>query len=600
MFTRKIAKLLRGKATPYQLITACVLGSALGFIPGFGQAAGLMVLLVLLLVILLALMLLPVSFYIGRGLLDGPTEGLFAAIVNAPVLALFGFEYYATTGGFVLGIIVGLVMGFGLVKGLSTFRGRMSRLEEGSPKFVAISRKWWARTLAFLLVGKGHGKKTYQQLLEKKVGNPIRTVGAVFAVLVIGLLVVLYQFVSEPIVTSYMRAGLERANGATVDLDSADLSLAEGRLTVTGFAMADPNDLSRDLLRAQKLEADLSAASILRKRVALDRLVFIDASTGEQRKVPGRHIGRPPKAQERKDITIPDAEKLEEYIGNAAEWKERLAQVRRWLERIGGSGEGEEDTRGERAASAARDSGYARARASHLIADAPTAAVYELIAERVRVPYLDNETLDIHGENLSTHPHLLGKPPRLTVRSSGGTLDAAARFEQFGGGGGGGANALELHCRGIPGDVMGKQLAFSGGAPPLQGGTVDVDATGRWTGGPSASINMPLTVTVRNSTIALPGASPQRVDQLVLPIGVRGPLDDPRIVIDDDAFADALVQAGASELAGRFHGELAEKIGEELPPELGGDVGEALQQGLGGLLGGEEKKEEKDAPKPDG
>ena len=47
----------------------------------------------------LALLLTPVSFAVGRFLLDGPTEGLFSAIVNAPALAYFDFDYYLVAGG---------------------------------------------------------------------------------------------------------------------------------------------------------------------------------------------------------------------------------------------------------------------------------------------------------------------------------------------------------------------------------------------------------------------------------------------------------------------------------------------------------------------
>src|SRR5688572_11570088 len=110
--TRKIGKILRGKATPLQVILASLLGGMLGFVPGFFlpgdlgggflQAPGLLLTLLFLALILnanlgvfglvtlvaklLSLALLPASFEVGRALLDGPTRGLFQAIVNAPVL----------------------------------------------------------------------------------------------------------------------------------------------------------------------------------------------------------------------------------------------------------------------------------------------------------------------------------------------------------------------------------------------------------------------------------------------------------------------------------------------------------------------------------
>jgi hypothetical protein len=41
-------------------------------------------------------------------LLDGPTQGLFKALINAPVFALFGFDNYVATGALALGLVIGL------------------------------------------------------------------------------------------------------------------------------------------------------------------------------------------------------------------------------------------------------------------------------------------------------------------------------------------------------------------------------------------------------------------------------------------------------------------------------------------------------------
>ena len=86
---RKFGVLLRGKATPFQIIAGCLLGAWLGFMPGFFHAPGLIVVLTLALIFLnanlflagivglaaklLSFVLLPVSFNLGRALLDGPT-----------------------------------------------------------------------------------------------------------------------------------------------------------------------------------------------------------------------------------------------------------------------------------------------------------------------------------------------------------------------------------------------------------------------------------------------------------------------------------------------------------------------------------------------
>ena len=108
MITRRIGKLLRGKATPFQVFSAGVLGALIAFAPGFSQGPGLMLFWFFLLAVLnanlfvaaivgagsalLALLLTPVSFAVGRFLLEGPTEGLFKGLSNHKINALGGDE----------------------------------------------------------------------------------------------------------------------------------------------------------------------------------------------------------------------------------------------------------------------------------------------------------------------------------------------------------------------------------------------------------------------------------------------------------------------------------------------------------------------------
>ena len=67
MIAKRIAKILRGSATPAQMMMACVLGAALGFMPGFVQSPGLIVVLTLLLIVLNA----NLAPYLVHGLHDG-------------------------------------------------------------------------------------------------------------------------------------------------------------------------------------------------------------------------------------------------------------------------------------------------------------------------------------------------------------------------------------------------------------------------------------------------------------------------------------------------------------------------------------------------
>jgi hypothetical protein len=94
--------------------------------------------------------------------------------------------------------------------------------------------------------------------------------------------------------------------------------------------------------------------------------------------------------------------------------------------------------------------GYARVRASHLVQGAPTLTITELVAQKVRVAHLKEETLDITATNLSTHPNLLGKAPRVTVSSSAGSLGADLKLGGLGGESDGRCTARIEHSRNRP------------------------------------------------------------------------------------------------------------------------------------------------------
>ncbi|MDP6116034.1 MAG: DUF2062 domain-containing protein [Planctomycetota bacterium] len=287
MFLRKIGSIIRGDSTPFQIASACVIGAMLGFVPGILQAPGIALSLFLLLILLNAnlplsvlvglvarlasLTLMPLSFAIGRSLLDGPLQGLFKAMINAPVLALFGFEYYVATGGLVCGLIFGGLAAWLLARSIHGFRKKMADLEESSDKYKDLIAKKSVKMFLWLFVGSGHGKKTYQDILSKKVGNPIRPLGIVFAAGLIVLFSIVYMFSREAIVVMALDHSLERVNGATVDIEGAEVDLDEGRMTISGLAVANPNQLDTDLFRASKLQADISTKDLLRKRLHLER-----------------------------------------------------------------------------------------------------------------------------------------------------------------------------------------------------------------------------------------------------------------------------------------------------------------------------------------
>ncbi len=595
MITRSIGGILRGNCTAVQLFLACVLGGMAGFIPGFSEAPGIIVFLALLLLVLnanlgiatltalmakiISVPLIPITFKAGELLLDGPTQGLFRTMINAPVLALFGFEYYLTTGGLLMGLIVGCIIGIALVKFISTFRARMAHMEENSDKFKNVNSKWYIRFLVWLLLGKGKGKKTtYNDLLDQGLGHPIRWSGVVVALLLVASLVGVRYFFTGSLVKGYLKSGLEQANGATVDVGDFKLDLGTGNLSITNLAMADPNALDTDLLRAAQLTAKVSTSDLLRKRFQVDTVVINDASQGEKRASPGVYVGKPPEPAPAPPK--PGDKSLDDYLKEAKVWKERLAQVKKWLDKISSHKEGEKtpdqtakkpETLAERLKREINESGYAHVQASHLVEGAPRFLLKDLKVLKMRVPYFGkDETVDLVAENLSTDPNLIPDVPSITINTSKKTLDLLISLA--GSTSKGGINAVNLKYANLSADSFAKNLL--GGGNVLKGGTIDFETNGTWA---PAGVNLPLNVTLNNTAVA-----GQKLKVLPIKFSVTGPLDSPSLGgIDPDAIMKAVASAALGGVTDKLTGELDKKVGGEAGKIIGGGAGDLL----GGLTG---------------
>lgn len=605
MLIRKISAIVRGRVTPFQITAACVLGSMLGFVPMFETARGLVVALVLALLILnanlflagvatalaklVSLAIVPATFGVGRALLDGPTEGLFRWAVNAPVIALFGLEHYLTSGGVVMGAALGIVLAVMLVRAISSFRRRMASIETSSDLYRKLTARRSVRVLMFVLIGKGKGKKSYADLLGRRMGNPVRITGVAIALMAVALLFIGKAFLTERLLTSAIVRGLEQANGATVDLDAAHLSLAEQRLTLTGLAMADRADLGRDLFRAATIEVDVDVTDLLRGRLTLDHVAVADALQGAARTVPGRLVGTP---RPRAHTTAPapqGGKPLEEYLAQAQKWKQRLEQLADLLDRIPRS-----DPRAQPTdpAQAKRDRaellrrriallGYARVRADHLIEGAPMLLVRVLDVDGLGVASQAGRVYDIHAERVSTQPWLLPEPARVQVASRDGNFNASLVMDE--------RIEFAVALKNLDADEVSKGLSTP--EPLMRGGTLDASITGVIGPGPTHAIDLPLLVAIHNTRLHLPQIGSTDVKEFTLSIQVAGSLYDPRIRVDPDALTQALADAGAHELANLLQKELGKVLGDidlnagdlgKLGDELNKKAGEVIK----GLLGG--------------
>ena len=622
MITRKLGALLRGKATPFQIVAACVLGAMLGFAPEVRQAPGLYALLVAALLVInanLGLALLvaglakllswiaaPVSFAVGQFLLDGPATGLAHTIVNAPVFAWCGLSYYAVAGGQALGLVLGLVLGLLVARSVRAFQRRMAASANNPSKLNEIAGKGWAKGLTWIFFG-GRAKGSWDDILAKKVGNPIRVLGVVIvAVLGVGLWLG-HGYLTRVWAKDSLELRLEQVNGATADVGGVTLDFGDGRFALQSLALADPEALSQDLFRADELAADFEQVDILKRRVHMAKLVVSNATSGAPRTTPGTlkpTLPTDPAPEGPKPGEDDGLWSLDEVLAEAELWKGRLEQAKRLLEKVAGDKPvpGEDDSYSDRAARKAREGGWFNVEAGHLVDEAPTFTLSELVVDGLVAQWLPGRLLDVRGANLSTQPWLLDEAPKLSVASRDGALGFDVNLAPASKAGGKGG--LRMHWKGLAVDDVLGMLKLASKAP-MSGGTLDLELDGGWANGAIGVLDLPLRATFRGTTFAVPGMQPSTVDAFTLPIGLSGPLDALVVKFDTGALTKALSDAGKAELSNRLKSEfdkhlggavgdqlseLKEKTGIEVPKELSGETIKGVEEGakdlLKGVLGG--------------
>jgi len=572
MITRKLGKLVRGKATPFQIVSASLLGALIGGAPGFLQAPlwGLLLFFALLvinanlfvaaasflLVKLLTLLLLPVYFHVGAWLLEGPLNGLVAAVANAPVAAWFGWEYYATVPALLGSLVFGLALGAGLTRGLRALRRKLGAMEAGSERYQRFTAKKWVKALAWVFFGGLKGKGDWAELAENKRGRPVRLTGLAAVAGLAVLLAVGLQFLDTTIVTAALRERLERANGATVDIDGVEIDAAENRVTVRGLAMADPAELGQNRFAADALVADVSGMDLLARKWVVDRIEAKNAATSAPRRVPGRRVGKPPAEAPPDEPPPDDVKSVDDYLEQGAVWRERLETLQRVYDMISGRGGKKADKRKgestwrERLERQAAMRGYWQVKSDSVLRDRPRLVVRELAAENIEVGGSDAR-FDLVGANISTQPGLLpGERGRIELAGSDGafrlgmTLPNAADPATTG---------LKLRYEDIPVDRLAAQ---TGGRMPLSGGRMTVSGEGSIVAG---NLRLPVEALLHDTTLAMGGKSVP-LDGVAVPVEVTGTLGAPRLDFPDDFFQSALkgaaVDAGKKKVQEKVKGFL--------------------------------------------
>ncbi len=296
---RKMLAIFRGSVSPVLIFISITLGFWFGLIPGFAGIHVAMVVLVFLLNVHLGLFLLsagiakglcfaaaPVLYHIGVAVQDN-LPGLLNLLASVPIIGMTDFSRYSVAGALVVGPIIGGVIGLLMARSVIGFRRALLKFEEGSEKFKKWYSKRWVRILDRLLVGKR--TKDAKALFTAKT-KVIRKAGVAIAVLILAGSAAAVILVKDNMARDYAAKTMTKANGAEVNLESLDLSVLSGAVSVVGIQVTDANKPENNQVAIEKIATDASIYDLLLGRLVMENVEVSNVRFDQKRAAPGEVI----------------------------------------------------------------------------------------------------------------------------------------------------------------------------------------------------------------------------------------------------------------------------------------------------------------------
>jgi uncharacterized protein (TIGR03545 family) len=101
--------------------------------------------------------------------------------------------------------------------------------------------------------------------------------------LILALIVLAWWLYSDRLIEQSIEDFGADLVGARVDVEEADLSLADGRLRIVGLAAANPNSPMRNLFEAREIVADIRPLPLLRKKLLIEQASIRGVRFGTER-----------------------------------------------------------------------------------------------------------------------------------------------------------------------------------------------------------------------------------------------------------------------------------------------------------------------------
>jgi len=608
---RKLVAVFRGGVSPLLIVLSAVLGFTFGLIPGFYGIHALILLLFVLLNVHFGLFFLsgalakglcfavaPLLYHVG-GFVQAHLSGVLGLFGRVPILGLTDFSRYAVATGLVAGPICGLVLGVILARLVTAFRRTWLRLEENSEAFHKWNSKGWVRLVDRILIGR-RAKDARQALAGK---SPIiRKAGVGLAVILLLIGVGVTAMLKDSVVTQKAAAALTRANGAEVNVERIDLSLARGQVGAANIQVTDPERPQFNQFFVGAMTADAALYDLSCGKLVINEMQLSEVRFDTERQTPGTVLPREKGADEPFDpeahkVPVGDLGKLETYFENAKKLKEFLDKVRQYLPKPDDGGKPQPEQIPRTVLE------YLQARA--VTSPTPRVLAKRIVLDRVELPGTPFDTCKIIITNASDAPAAAGLPVKIEIQSQDNP-DAFAMTVHF-------ESADKVP--GVEGafnkiDLSKFQSQMSDKNPIVfKSGTASGGFNGTAT---TEALDLNIAVNLQDlqagggarGLLGLDAKSSSEalavLKNLQTKLRLVGPLDDPRIVFDTKGltgeFQKALVDAGKErlnqELQKQLNDALGDKLGDKLPAEIKDVVKDpaGLIKGIGDLLGGKKRE----------
>lgn len=612
-FIRKMLAVFRGSVSPVFILLSVALGFWFGFVPGWSGFHTAVVIVVLILNIHTGLFLLsaaigkslclaaaPLMFHIGAAVQNylGPLLSLLASI---PLVGITDFSRYSVAGAIVVGPVIGLVAGFLLSRVVISFRRTLLKFEEGSEQFKKWYSNRWVRILDRLLIGKR--TKDAKALFTAKT-KIVRKAGAAVAAIVLVVSIIATTLVKDSTIKDYATKTMTRANGAEVNVESLDLSMLTGALSLSGLQVTDAEKPQNNQLSIEKITADASVYNLLTGKIVVEEVEISNVKFNQKRSTPGKvieaELEEKPPVFDPCDfkVEVADLSKLEGYFKDAKAVKEWLQKVSKWLPR----GKEKAVTGPEEIPQKYLD--YLEARA--IVPPSPRVLAKQIKLDNVEIPSQLFGNSSAMLENISDSPQTAKLPVTLEIKSHDTAAHLNITFDF----------SSDEQAPRVSGTFSGLDLSkiqsnlSSKSTLVFEKGTASGQLEGLVT---NEAVDLAINVGIRNMKAKAQGEKVfglsskttsealGYLENLNTTIRIVGPATEPRLVFDtkdlQENLKQALVKAGKDRLAQEIDKQIGKELDDKLGDKVPSEIKEALKKpkelikGLGGLLGGKDDKE---------